>query len=164
MSRPSRPRCGGSQGQEQRLPAAPRRSLVTQNQAAALRRLFTLSALLPAALLHPPPELRGVLLLLHRVADRFSFSAKSPLEPPPSKIPFFPPLWALLSVSALASWVPRSPRTRHQGPSRRPSAGCTASASGMVTLGYLIFRGTGVAFSFHIFTSEFFFLILGGIF
>lgn len=83
------------------------------------------------------------------VADRSPTPLSPRLRHPPSKIPFFPPLWAPLSVPALASWVPRSPQTRRQGPSRR--AGCTASEPGMVTLGYLIFWGAGVAFSFRIF-------------
>lgn len=146
--RPARPRCGGSQGQEQGLPAALRRSLVTQNQAAALRRLFTACAAAgcpstPAARITrcspSPPSVRRSL----------SFATKPPLETPPPKSPLFPPLWVLLSVPALASWVPRSPQTRSQGPSLR--AGCTASEPGMITLGYFIFRGAGVAFSIHIF-------------
>lgn len=101
MDRPARPRCGGSRGQGQGLPAAPRRSLVTQNQAAALQRLFTLSALLTAALLHPPPELRGALLPLHRGRGSLSNATKSPLETPPLQDSLFPsPLGAHFGPSA----------------------------------------------------------------
>lgn len=116
-----------------------------------------------AALLHPPPELRGALLPLHRGRRSLSYATKSPRETtPPSKIPFFPPPLG----------APFCPSAGILGPALAPDSAprpftsrglhCLRAWNGYFGLPH--FSGGRGSIFFSYFLLVIFFLILGEIF